>query len=161
MSLKNALILSSAMVFGQVNANVNPDYKYTSYGLSPETTSQVIETTEDIETIVNELSYLKKRCTLTWTTEKKQGPYKISTETFQCEEWNWEINTKLLPFSWKVSLKWTKYLCSDLETSIRISQILSEWWNSVIINWKWSILEGKKTKLLMWESCRDINDFNK
>ena len=59
MSLKNALFLSSAMMFGQVNANVNPDYKYTSYGLSSETTSQVKETTESIETIVNELKKKK------------------------------------------------------------------------------------------------------
>jgi len=161
MSLKQALALSGALMFGQVNANVNPDYRYANFWLSNETTSQVKETTESIETIVNELNYLKQKCSLKWIKEKKDWKKLITTESLECEEWNWEINTKLVPFNTKVSYKWAKYYCFDLETSIKISQLISDWGNSVILNWKWSILESKKTKLLMWESCTDINDFNK
>lgn len=161
MSLKHALALSSTLIFGQVNANINPDYKYANLDLSEDTSSQTIEVTESIETILDELNYLKQICTLKWIKEKKDWKNTITTEWFECEELNWEINTKLIPFNTKVSFKWKNYSCYNLETSLRINKIVTNGWNSVILNWKWSILESKKGRLLMWESCKDISDFNK
>lgn len=122
--------------------------------LSNATESRKHETKNSIDLVLNKLEIIKTNCELSDVKVTPKKRWEKIIESFSCKWWEkWEINTNTVNFWKKVEYKWVNYNCSDFSTKI------SKW--NETISWKGSILIWDESRLLLAESCKEINDFNK